>query len=456
MKKQKKYHAIKVNPEKCFGCTHCLKACPTEAIRIVNGIARIDDERCVDCGNCKRACPADAFYLEHDDLSLIHNFKYRVALFPSVMIGQFPERVSENQIYEGILKLGFTHVFEVEQPIQLLIDSLNELVRQTDRKKPIISSFCPAIVRLIQIKYPGLVNHIAPLKAPHDLAAHYAIQQLKTEGAADDEIGIFYVTPCSAKMAAVKRPMGEKESIVNGIINMNDFYNRIMKVVPSLKNEDTSPLRSNLSKEGILWSLTAGEAKVFKKRALAIDGIHNVVKILEHLEDAKLPEIDLLELRSCSQSCAGGILLSGNRFLNVERLRRRAKRYPSADKIFVNDQDTDVLKQKIVAEKIRPNQAFRLSDDRAEAIARMNKAQKIICQLPGIDCGACGAPNCQALAEDMAQGKAKMSDCVFLKERWQKEGKISNARAFENLEKIWGKDRFDADCNKKGSRNEGY
>ena len=326
METTQKYHAIKVDTNKCIGCVHCMKACPTEAIRIENGVASIRDNRCVDCGNCLRACPVNAFYVEQDSLEQLQKFKYRVVLFPSVMVGQFPEIYSENQIYQALLNLGFTYIFEVEQPIQWLLESIKKEVRK-GRNKPLISSFCPAIVRLIQIRYPSLTENIVPLKAPHDLAAHFAINLLAQKGIRRDEIGIFYVSPCSAKMAAVKRPLGEKVSIVDGLINMNELYNQIMRIIPLVPETDTSHLRENLSSDGILWCLTRGEARKFKRQSMAIDGIHNVVKFLERLENEEVPEFDFLELKSCDQGCAGGILLTGNRFLTVERLQKRAKMY---------------------------------------------------------------------------------------------------------------------------------
>lgn len=450
-----KYHAIKVDTQKCMGCTHCMKACPTEAIRVVKGVAQISANRCVDCGNCLRVCPVDAFYVEQDSLDQLSRFKYKVVLFPSVLIGQFPVKYSEGSIYEAILNLGFTHIFEVEQPIQLLVETIKEEVNKSD-SKPLISSFCPAIVRLIQSKYPSLVDNIVQVKAPHDLAAAYAIDQLTKQGVSRHEIGIFYVSPCSAKMAAVKRPLGEKESVVDGLINMNELYNHIRKIIRIQEEKDTSALRKSLTRDGIVWSLPRGEARHFKGRSMAIDGIHNVVKILERMENDEVPELDFLDLKSCDQGCAGGILLSGNRFLTVERLQKRSKRYPLAESSEATCYNCQSIKEKLRLGAIQPKYVFALDPDRTKALEKMQKVNRILCQLPGIDCGACGAPNCHALAEDMVQRKAKMTDCVFLQNRYINEQKIDLGKATRNLENTWGKNRFDADCNKKGGRNEGF
>ena len=38
-------------------------------------------------------------------------------------------------------------------------------------------------------------------------------------------------------------------------------------------------------------------------------------------------------------------------------------------------------------------------------------------ELPGIDCGACGAPNCRAFAEDVVRGVASRADCIVERSR---------------------------------------
>ena len=41
----------------CLGFGNCVKACPFDAIHIVNGIAVVDKEKCKACGKCIAACP---------------------------------------------------------------------------------------------------------------------------------------------------------------------------------------------------------------------------------------------------------------------------------------------------------------------------------------------------------------------------------------------------------------
>lgn len=41
----------------CLGFGSCVKACPFDAIYIIDGIARVDKEACKACGKCVEACP---------------------------------------------------------------------------------------------------------------------------------------------------------------------------------------------------------------------------------------------------------------------------------------------------------------------------------------------------------------------------------------------------------------
>ena len=143
-------------------------------------------------------------------------------------MGQFPNDITVSRIY-GILKdLGFTHVLETESSIPIYTAAKNKYAAENPDIRPLISTFCPAIVRLIQVKFPGLTDNLIPLRAPLDITAMYIRRKIKEEmDLKDDQIGIFYITPCAAKIAAVKNPVGEEKSLVDGVINMDSLYNRV-------------------------------------------------------------------------------------------------------------------------------------------------------------------------------------------------------------------------------------
>jgi iron only hydrogenase large subunit-like protein len=438
------YHALTILEDVCFGCTHCVKACPTEALRVRDGKAKLTANRCIDCGRCMQACPVNAIIIKQDDFSDIYKYKARVALVSSILIGQFPRHHSTRKIYSGILEQGFTHVYEVEHSASILIDEINAYVSQTDVPKPVISSFCPAIVRLIQVRFPSLVENIMLLKAPLDLTAISFKKELIERGFIEDEIGIFYITPCAAKIAAVKSPVGEKHSPIDGVINMDTLFN---KVYSGFKKENHAtcivPEKEQLRAEDMAWSLTGGEAKYIMGRCLSIDGIKNAIEFLEGVENGTITNFDFIEVRACDQSCAGGILTTANRFLAVERLEERIIKYKQDKidgKIFDNktiDKRADYIRENARIDKIEPRSMLKLDEDTETALKKMERIRKINSYLPGIDCGACGTPSCKSLAEDVVQGRAHTSDCIFIQTSLNvpPDQKI-------RAENIWGIDRF--------------
>jgi len=451
------HHALKIRHDVCIGCSHCIRVCPTEALRVRNGKAELYENRCIDCGECFRVCPTSAIIIEQDDFSKIYNYQYRVALVPAILTGQFSDEITANAVTSMLLNVGFSEVVEVETSVELLKEEINTYVVKNSLQKPIISSFCPAIVRLIQVKFPSLVDNIMLLKPPLDITANYIKKRLLDNGIAEEQIGIFYVTPCAAKIAAVKSPVGEVKSEVNGVINMSVIYNKVLKSL--LKKPEIDSIKKNenncLTGTSLLWSLTNGEASQINGRSLAIDGVNNVIEFLEKLENEELSDIDFLELRACDESCAGGVLTTGNRFLTVERLHKRVEEnVVSENEIYSKNSNhsildyKDYLKSRIGIDQVYPRSMMKLDENMSKAMLKMERANRIMCFLPGIDCGSCGAPSCQALAEDVVQGKAAISHCIFLQKNMEQTRKLHPDHSFRIMEKIWGKDRFEKNCNK--------
>ena len=445
------YHALQIEEGRCIGCSRCMKICPTEAIRIFGGKAEIQEHRCIDCGKCYEVCPSQAISIKDDDFEAIHRYSHSVALLPAVFMGQFPDDISVSRVYASLQELGFAHVMEVESAAMIYKDAKEKYAREHPDVRPFISSFCPAIVRLIQIKYPSLTENILPIKVPLDISAMYALEELQSRGIPREEIGLFYITPCAAKVSAVKAPVGEEKSLIDGVINMNLLYNRVYKHIKDMgKNHQYKPLtRQRLSADAVLSTLTNGERRICTaKRSYSIDGIENVMDFLDKLENDEVEGVEFLELRACDQSCAGALLSVDNRFLCGERMYARARKAAERERNgeMARDREMekyrDYLIEHSLVDEVEPRSMMVLDENIAKALEKMEKIEKMKVHLPQIDCGVCGAPTCEAFATDVVCGRADLHRCVFYRLHLEQEGKMTLNEGRSNMYSVWGDDRI--------------
>ena len=438
------HKALEIQDDFCIGCSHCIKVCPTEALRVSGGKALLYAEWCIDCGRCFRVCPSRAIRVVDDDLDDILSYKYRVLLVPAVFYAQFEKKVPPVVINDILGDMGFSEICTVEQSADTLVEEINAYVRKAPAK-PVISSFCPAVIRLIQVRFPSLIDHIMLLLPPIEVTAQYYVKKWQNSGGDPSELGVFYLTPCIAKIAAVKSPVGGYESPINGVINMDYVYNRVLHAFKNKKypeqGKGTEAVNDAISSRGLRWPLTGGEASQIEGRALAIDGMTNVMDFLEKLEDEEIEEpIDYLELRGCDESCAGGILVQGNRFLVADNLRAEAA--AAKDTHPLTGQYKQYCSASIKMDAVEPRSMVKYDKDINVAIKKMEAARMLRKILPDIDCGACGAPSCEALAADIVRDDASLNNCIFMQARFEKEGSLLVGEAIDLMEKVWGKDRF--------------
>ncbi|HIY28436.1 MAG TPA: 4Fe-4S binding protein [Firmicutes bacterium] len=403
------FHSVTLEKDQCVGCTNCIKRCPTEAIRVRDGKAQIISERCIDCGECIRVCPHHAKKTRFDHLDKLQDFEYTIALPAPSLYGQFNNLDDIDFVLTGLKALGFDHVFEVSRAAELVSEATRRLMAQGSLPRPLISSACPAVVRLIRVRFPDLCPHVLPLRSPMETAAGMAKAEAAARtGLPKEKIGCFFITPCPAKVTDIQCPIGVEKSMVDGALAISEIFPILSSKMDKL--ETVEPL----AKSGIIgvsWASSGGEsAALLNDKYLAADGIENVIRVLEELEDERIRELDFIELNACSGGCVGGVLCVENAYVAKARLQRLRKYLP----VSQNHLRADIPQGMNWQEPLEFAPVLTLSDDLSEAMEMMMEIDNICEKFPGLDCGACGAPSCRSLAEDVVKGQAKESDCVFV------------------------------------------
>ncbi len=404
-------HSVSLDRAKCRGCTTCLKRCPTEAIRIRDGHAQINPARCVDCGECIRVCPYKAKRATHDSLESMSDFKVTVALPAPALYGQFDNMTSIDYIIDGLYKLGFDHVYEVACAAEMVSAYTRMYLSRDDIQKPVLSSACPAITRMIEINFPFLVDRIMPILPPVEVAARIARDMAMKEHPelSSNEIGIFFISPCPAKVGYVKNGFAGAKNNVDRVVSVRDAYFALLDVMDRKENPEVN---SDSGMIGIGWAATGGESSaVFNDRYLAADGIENCMRVLEQIDNEDFTDLDFVELNACSGGCVGGAMTVANPYIAQARLQSLKRYLPVSPN---RPDDTDIPDRFFSDGVVMYNTGVRLSEDKSEAMRMMSDIEKITASLPGIDCGSCGAPTCMAFAEDIVRNETNADECTII------------------------------------------
>lgn len=409
------FHSVMLEEEKCKGCTNCIKRCPTEAIRVRNGKAKIIKERCIDCGECIRVCPYHAKKALTDPIEMISSYKYKVVLPAPSLYGQFKNAASRDQLLTALKMIGFDQIFEVAKAAEIVSEATRKLLAGQIRHKPLISSACPAVVKLIQVRFPNLIENIVKLQSPMEIAARIIKDDItKNKNIPIEDIGVFFITPCAAKVTSVKAPYDNEKSAVDGVISIKDIY---LKLFDSLGKINHPESLEQAGFEGIRWANSGGESLALDTdRFLAVDGIHNVITIFEEVENDRLEDIEFIEALACTGGCLGGPLTVENLYVAKTTMK---KFIDEAKEKSDQSEGTQGFDRDIVwTGSVEYKPVMKLDLDFIQAMKKLEALEDINKSLPGLDCGACGAPNCRALAEDIVRGHANEADCIFkLKEK---------------------------------------
>lgn len=403
------YHSVRLDADLCMGCINCIKRCPTQAIRVRNGKAQINSKFCIDCGECIRVCPHHAKHATYDKLDVLKQYEYTVALPAPSLYSQFNNLDDVNIVLNALLMMGFHDVFEVSAAAELVSEATREYLSENPDRLPAISTACPSVVRLIRVRFPNLIPNLLPLNPPVEVAAILAAEKaMKETGLPREKIGIIFISPCPSKVTYVKSPLGTDHSEVDRVLAIKEVYPQLLSCMKAVG--DDPPEIGTSGKIGISWGRSGGEASgLFTEEYLAADGIENVIRVLEDMEDQKFTNLKFVELNACNGGCVGGVLTVENPYVAEVKLKRLRKYMPVA-RSHIEGNAEDLVKW---TKDVQYEPVFNLGNTMMESFARLNQVERLCKKLPGLDCGSCGAPTCKSLAEDIVRGEAVESDCVY-------------------------------------------
>ena len=404
-------HSVILDREQCVGCTNCIKRCPTHAIRVRNKKAQIRADRCIDCGECVRICEHNAKVPVYDPLDTMDRFEYRIALPAPSLYGQFVGLDDVNILLSGLLKMGFDQVYEVGTAAELVSALSRTYVESHEADWPLISTACPAIVKLIYTRFPSLIDHMLPLQPPVEVAATLARREaMEKTGLPSEKIGVFFISPCPAKVTMCKEPVGVTKTDVDYTLAIKDVY---VKLLPLMKeaaaDPDSLPDLASAGRIGIGWGVSGGEAAgLINDSYLAADGIENCIKVLNDLEDQKFQNLQFVELDACPGGCVGGVLTIENPYIAKTRMQSLKRYLPVSGAPEIPDEIG------VWTEEVEYMPTVALGKNLRETLKKMAEVEELASRFPGIDCGSCGAPSCRALADDIVRGEAKETDCIYI------------------------------------------
>ena len=351
-------------------------------------------------------------------LTRSRDYAYNIVLPAPSLYAQFPDNVPLEDIWQGLQNLGFDEIFDVSLASEYIAREIEDYIKNyTGGRKPLISATCPAVMRLIQVKFPELIKQVVPVLAPVEAAAIY----IKREAAARRQlpgelIGVWFISPCPSKETNIRQSVDVQHTELTGSFSLSEIYGLLLK---NLGGTHELNVRTG-SSYGLSWGAYGGEiTSAGLSNALAVHGIDNVYEMLEQISMNKMPQLDYVECNACKGGCLGGLLAAENKYVAECNLRRRiaalrgqepADRHEAMARTMVLE---DFPKSAAYRKKLVARPMMQLDDDIMEAMKKFERMEEVLCSLPGLDCGACGAPSCQGLAEDIVQGKAHEIDCIF-------------------------------------------
>ena len=405
-------HSVRISREACQGCVNCIKVCPVEAIRVVDGEISIISELCIDCGECLRSCHRQALGIEEDDWNKIKESP-RITLIPDpVFFSQFSHYMNPSALEDVMSSFGYDMLIdEMEEAFDLSAYACAQMISHASKSSlPFISCYCPSVLRLIQSRFPELLSRVVHVCSPLELGAD--LWRMRT----DSSNPVTLLSPCPSKITMIKEPQGRERSPIDNAVTVRRVARSIMASNAAPSPDAQLKERSN---RWLQWARRGGEVRhlqAFSDRkltVLAVSGLRNTLDVLQELELGRLRSVDFIECRICDTGCVGGIGTADSRFLANLRIGNIKTDWNVTESDIRRVEGLYAMDFWAITKEYLPRPQLPLSDNIADAMVKLQQMKEVYSCLPHIDCGSCGRPSCQAMAEEIVRGHGSVTDCIF-------------------------------------------
>ncbi len=396
--------------DKCKRCYSCVRECPANAIRVINGQATVITERCIVCGHCVKVCSQNAKQILSDNekvLTEVLNNGNAIAVIAPSFAASFPDDYTK--FPTALRKLGFNKVVETAFGADLISDAyLKELKNRNG--KTVISSACPAVVNYIEKYYEQLVPNIAKVVSPMIAIGRYLRETI------GNEIKIVFIGPCVAKKEEYT------EEHVNGEIDAVLTFTEIKKmlnenniVISELEESNFDPPHANMGKAfplagGLLKSANISE-DILEKEIIVVEGKKKVVEIIDEIANNNI-NAKFIDILFC-EGCISGPAIDSN--LNYYSRREKVINFIEQK---INTVDKQVWKSDLYnSRNINFTREFSSKNQRRpypteKTIKEILAETKKFTSEDELNCGACGYNTCREYAVAIAKDLAEKDMCL--------------------------------------------
>jgi anti-sigma regulatory factor (Ser/Thr protein kinase)/Na+-translocating ferredoxin:NAD+ oxidoreductase RNF subunit RnfB len=388
------FTSLQASPERCQECGRCLAACPNQAIRIRNHVPDILEELCIGCGACIEACRPEALTIRNDisTLSDLGDLSETVLVVPPPFLTDCGAKYPPDRVLAGLRSMNFEKVISLAPYERALRKASVEAAKLEGAATPLIIPSCPAIVNLIELRFPSLIPHLAPFDSP--------LEAVQAELADRPAV---YIVACPSQRSALM-----SHEVAAGILPGAETLTE--HVTPALVRQDVMEVLTRGHIGDATHSATDGAQTEhapcadYGSIALTVTGENHAVAVLEQLENGLLGDIAVVEPYACEGGCFGSPFFHEDFHVSSRRWEETC-----------GEAGADIPVQAVPRRlEFTARPGIRLDADMGLAIEKLGALQDILQSLPGKDCGACGAPTCTAMAEDIVLERAVIGDCPHL------------------------------------------